>query len=108
DNRSLWFLSEESGYSHLYLAGDGRPRALTSGNWEVSAPVLAADGARFLFVCNLSAPADYEVCEVPVAGGQARELTDLDGVDDFVESPDGSRLLLRHSSAYVPPQLAVA
>ncbi|MGO1893677.1 MAG: prolyl oligopeptidase family serine peptidase [Luteimonas sp.] len=108
DNRTLWFLSEESGHSHLYLAGDGRPRALTSGSWEVSEPELSADGSRFLFVCNLSAPVDYEVCEVPVAGGQARALTDLDGVNGFVESPDGARLLLLHSSAYVPPQLAVA
>lgn len=107
DNRTLWFLSEQSGYSHLYLAGNGRPQALTSGSWEVSAPALSADGGRFLFVCNLSAPIDYEVCEVPADGGQARELTSLDGVNSFVESPDGSRLLLRHSSAYVPPQLAV-
>ncbi|MGY0561561.1 S9 family peptidase [Luteimonas sp. A277] len=107
DNRSLWFVSEHSGHAHLYLAANGRPRALTSGQWEVSSPALAADGSRFLFVCNLSAPVDYEVCEVPVEGGQARELTSLDGVNDFVESPDGSRLLLRHSSAYVPPQLAV-
>ena len=107
DNRTVWFLSEHSGYSHLYLAADGRPRALTSGQWEVSEPALSADGSRFLFVCNFSAPVDYEVCEVPVSGGQTRELTSLDGVNDFVESPDGSRLLLRHSSAYVPPQLAV-
>ena len=107
DNRSLWFVSEESGHAHLYLAGNGRPRALTSGTWEVSDPVLSADGARFLFVCNPTAPVDYEVCEVPAAGGQVREITSLDGVDAFAESPDGARLLLRHSSAYVPPQLAV-
>src|SRR5690606_37082259 len=107
DNRTLWFVSEESGHAHLYLAGNGRPRALTSGRWEVSSPVLAADGARFLFVCNLTAPVDYELCEVPASGGQARELTRLDGVEGFTESPDGSRLLVRHSSAYVPPQLAV-
>ncbi|MFZ7096659.1 S9 family peptidase [Luteimonas dalianensis] len=107
DNRTLWFLSEESGHAHLYLAGSGRPRALTSGRWEVSDPVLSADGERFLFVCNLTAPVDYEVCEVPAGGGQVREITGLDGVNSFAESPDGARLLLRHSSAYVPPQLAV-
>ena len=28
-------------------------------------------------------------------------------MEGFTESPDGSRLLVRHSSAYVPPQLAV-
>src|SRR5690606_20832369 len=42
DNRGLWFMSEESGHAHLYLAGAGRPRALTSGQWEVSGPALSA------------------------------------------------------------------
>jgi Dipeptidyl aminopeptidases/acylaminoacyl-peptidases len=108
DQRTLWLLSEESGYSHLYLAGEqGRPRALTSGRWEVSQPALSRDGSRFLFVCNRARPGAYELCEVPASGGQVRELTRLGGVEDFAQSPDGRRLLLRHSSSYVPPQLAV-
>ena len=36
-----------------------------------------------------------------------REVTALDGVESFTQSPDGSRLLLRWSESYVPPQLAV-
>ncbi|TDK27145.1 S9 family peptidase [Luteimonas aestuarii] len=108
DNRTLWFLSEQSGHAHLYLAGErGSPRALTSGRWEVSQPMLSPDGARFLFTCNRAWAGDYEVCEVPAAGGDVREITDLDGVDGFALSPDGRQLLLRHSSSYVPPQLAV-
>jgi dipeptidyl aminopeptidase/acylaminoacyl peptidase len=110
DGRTLWYLSEESGWSHLYtlaVDGAGKARALTSGKWEVSAPALSADGARFRFLCNRAWPGDYEVCEVPVAGGTVRELTALDGVEDFVESPDGARLLVRHSDSDLPPQLAV-
>lgn len=107
DNRTLWYLSEHSGYSHLYTSDGGTTRALTSGRWEASAPVLAADGNAFLFVCNRARPGDYEVCQVPATGGEVREVTALDGVEDFRESPDGRRLLVRHSSSYVPPQLAV-
>jgi dipeptidyl aminopeptidase/acylaminoacyl peptidase len=107
DGRTLWYLSEESGYSHLYLHDGAKSRALTSGRWEASAPALSADGQRFRFVCNRAWPGDYEVCEVPVAGGAVRELTALDGVEDFVESPDGKQLLVRHSDSYLPPQLAV-
>ncbi|WP_407353119.1 prolyl oligopeptidase family serine peptidase [Luteimonas sp. R10] len=107
DNRTLWFLSEQSGWSHLYLSDGGRARALTSGRWESSEPVLAADGRSFLFLCNRARPGDYEVCTVPADGGEVREITDLDGVEGFTESPDGSRLLVRHSESYVPPQLAV-
>lgn len=107
DGRTLWYLSEENGWSHLYAHDGSRARALTSGKWEASSPVLSADGSRFRFVCNRASPGDYEVCEVPVAGGAVRELTALDGVEEFVASPDDTALLVRHSDSYLPPQLAV-
>jgi dipeptidyl aminopeptidase/acylaminoacyl peptidase len=104
----LWFLSEKSGYSHLYVSdAPGQARALTSGKWEVSAPVPTRDGRRFYFDCNRNWPGDYEVCAVDANGGDVREVTSLDGVEDFRLSPDESKLLVRHSSAYVPAQLAV-
>ncbi len=101
DNRTLWYLSEESGHSHLYTldtAGSGGAVQRTRGQWEASRPVLAADGRSFLVLCNRASPVDYEVCEVPLDGGGVRELTALDGVESFVQSPDGSRLLLRYSA----------
>ncbi len=105
--RRLWFLSEQSGYSHLYVSDGGTPRALTSGQWEVSLPALSADGISFMFICNRKWPGDYELCAVDVDGGAVRELTALDGVESFVQSPDGAKLLVRHSDSYLPPQLAV-
>jgi dipeptidyl aminopeptidase/acylaminoacyl peptidase len=103
----LWLLSEQSGHSHLYLGDGNKTRALTSGKWEVSAPQLSRDGATFYFLCNRKWPGDYEVCAVPRNGGEVRELTDLGGVEDFSLSPDGQQLLVRHSRAYMPPQLSV-
>lgn len=108
DGVTLWLQSEESGYAHLYtVRPGGKPQALTAGRWEASAPVLSADGRRFYFLCNRSWPGDYEVCAKELAGGDVRELTALDKVEDFVESPDGSQLLLRWSDSYTPAQLAV-
>ncbi|TWI05742.1 S9 family peptidase [Aerolutibacter ruishenii] len=105
---ALWFLSEHSGYSHLYLSdGGGTPRALTTGKWEVSMPQVSADGRGFFFLCNRAWPGDYEVCTVDRNGGAVREVTALDGVEDFSLSPDGRRLLVRHSDSYLPAQLAV-
>ena len=105
DNRTLWFLSEQSGYSHLYTQGDsGKPAALTSGQWEVSAPLPTADGG-FLFLCNRKTPGAYEICRID--RGKVRELTALGGVEDFTLSPDGSKLLLHRSGSYLPAQLAV-
>jgi dipeptidyl aminopeptidase/acylaminoacyl peptidase len=110
DGRTLWFLSEETGFSQLYVldvAGNGRPRALTSGRWEASSPQLAADGRGFYFVCNRKWPGDYEVCAVDLAGDAVREVTALDGVEDFRVAPDGRALLVRYSRSYLPAQLAV-
>ena len=103
----LWYLSEESGYSHLYTLEGSRRTQLTSGKWEASLVEPARDGRGFLFLCNRRAPVDYEVCAVDADGGNLREVTSLDGVEDFRLSPDGRQLLVRHSSAYLPPQLSV-
>ncbi len=108
DNRTLWLLSEESGYSHLYTQqGTAKPQAITSGKWETSMPVPSADGRSFYVLCNPQSPGDYEVCAVDTASRQVRELTSLNGVEDFSLSPDGQQLLVRYSGAYLPAQLAV-
>ena len=107
-SHSLWWLSEQSGTSHLYLRAEGKPaRALTSGHWEVSQPLPNADGSRFYFVCNRAAPGRYELCALDVASGALRELTAQGGVEDFVLAPDQSRILLHWSASYLPPQLAL-
>ncbi|MET1163132.1 MAG: prolyl oligopeptidase family serine peptidase, partial [Pseudoxanthomonas sp.] len=107
DNRTLWFLSEQSGYSHLYTQRDsGKPTQITSGAWEVSSPIPAADGDGFFFLCNRSSPGKYEICRAS-ASGKVGELTDLGGVEDFTLSPDGKRLLLHRSASYLPSQLTV-
>ncbi|GAB3372256.1 S9 family peptidase [Lysobacter rhizosphaerae] len=103
----LWLLSEQSGYSHIYLSDGGTPRALTTGKWEASAPQLSPDGSTFYFLCNRKWPGDYEVCAADRKGGAVRELTDLGGVEDFALSPDGTQVLVRHSRAYMPAQVSV-
>ncbi|TAL90764.1 MAG: S9 family peptidase, partial [Rhodanobacter sp.] len=49
DGRTLWYLSEQSGYSRLYAKPlEGAARELTgAGKFEVSAPQLSADGKWF-------------------------------------------------------------
>lgn len=105
----LWYLSEESGFSHLYLVEDrarARPRALTAGHWEVSQVRFTRDGRRAYFLCNRSWPGDHEVCSVDAGGGEVRELTAVNAVEDFVLAPDERSLALRVSAHHTPPQLA--
>jgi dipeptidyl aminopeptidase/acylaminoacyl peptidase len=115
DNKTLWYLSEESGYSQLYSVDATAPalqaRALTHGEWEVSNVQWSADGATAYFMCNPKLPGTYEVCSAPAKGrldtpGPVHELTSLKGVEDFAVSPNERKLLVRYSASYLPPQLA--
>jgi dipeptidyl aminopeptidase/acylaminoacyl peptidase len=108
DNRTLWYLSEETGYSHLYTAGaDGRSHALTQGKWEASEVKWSADGSLAYVLCNRKTPGDYEVCAVSAKGGDTHEVTAFaGGVENFAISPDQRKLLVRYSASYMPAQLA--
>ncbi len=108
DNRTLWYESEESGYAHLYTkALDGAPRALTHGQFEVSAPQLSADGRWFYVLSNATAPYSYDVYRVPSAGGTLTRLTRFEGVEKAELDRSGKQLLITHSTPYMRAQIAV-
>jgi dipeptidyl aminopeptidase/acylaminoacyl peptidase len=108
DDRTLWYLSEESGYSHLYtMDAGGRTRALTQGKWEASDVAWSLDGGTAWLLCNRKNPGTYEVCAVSAKDGVTREVSSLDGgVEDFRLSPDQRKLLVHYSGPYLPPQIA--
>ncbi|MDZ7648237.1 MAG: DPP IV N-terminal domain-containing protein [Cytophagales bacterium] len=49
DNKTVWFQSEESGYSHLYTADitTNKKKSLTSGKFEVQSVDLSRDKNSF-------------------------------------------------------------
>jgi dipeptidyl aminopeptidase/acylaminoacyl peptidase len=107
DNRTLWYLSEESGYAHLYTQdAAGRARALTSGRWEAGDVQWSFDGSTAYLLCNRKNPGTYEVCAVNAKDGTTREVTGLEGVERFALSPDERKLLVHYSTSYMPAQLA--
>ncbi|MGH8147732.1 MAG: S9 family peptidase [Rhodanobacteraceae bacterium] len=114
DNRTLWFESEASGWAQLYVKPlDGKARALTATGFEVSMPAVSPDGKWFYVLSNKQAPYAYDVYRLPTTGGTLQRVTHFEGVScfecsaPFVLSPDGSKIAVLHSSAYIPPQLAV-
>jgi len=108
DGRTLWYESEESGYAHLYTKpADGKAQALTSGKFEVSRARLSDDGRWFYVRSNAENTHSYDVYRVAASGGKLERMTQYRGIDMFALSHDGSRLLVTHSSSYVPAQLAV-
>ncbi|MDE2196491.1 MAG: S9 family peptidase [Gammaproteobacteria bacterium] len=121
DNRTLWYLSEASGYSQLYLKSltDRQPRQLTRGAFEVSDPILTRDGRYFYVVANVTAPGTYEIYRVDTASSKLQAVTSLGGLNGpqqsslekdykgYALSPDESSLLLYHSSSLRPPEVYV-
>ena len=106
DGATLWFLSEESGFAHLYLRALAGPRrALTGGPFEVDDPLLARDGKSFLVTANREQPGIEEVYRVDVASGEMTRLTALDGHAAALPSPDERQLLVTWSGIASPPEL---
>ena len=104
---SLYFLSEQSGYSHLYVkALNKKAIQLTSGKFEVSDVTLTNDEERFIFKANKKHPGIYEIYQVDLAKNLTT-LTDLGGMNDYALSGDESKLLIEHSSVTMPPELYV-
>lgn len=104
----LYFLSEQSGYSHLYSIEPGKQaKPLTSGQFEVDEPVLTRNDEYVYFKANREHPGIYEIYRLSVATGEVERLTALRGMTDFRLSPDEQKLLLTHSSLTRPPELWV-
>ncbi len=106
DGSTLWYLSEESGYSQLWLRPvDGAKRRLTSGEFEIDVPRLARDGRSFLVEANREHPGIVELYRVDAASGELTRLTELGGLASAVLSPDEKRLAVLASSVAAPPEL---
>ena len=54
DNKSIWFMSEKTGYSHLYTMNlnNKKTKALTSGEFEIYDAFLSKDKNRWYFTSN--------------------------------------------------------
>lgn len=106
DNETLYYLSEEDGYSHLYIKkGKRRARQLTEGDFEVSNVTVAKDGQQIYFKANQKHPGIYEIYRIAVKGGKIEALTNLGGVNDYVLSPSENQLAILHSSTTKKPEL---
>ncbi|MGB1199058.1 MAG: prolyl oligopeptidase family serine peptidase [Thalassotalea sp.] len=104
----LYYLSEETGYSHLYSKSlKGKAKQLTSGRFEVSSVTLTANNDRFIFKANKTHPGIYDIYQVNADGSNFKALTALGGKNSYSLSPDESKLLIEHSTVTMPPELYV-
>lgn len=109
DHETVWFQSEESGYSHLVTINinSGQRREVTSGKWEVYSPQLSANGQHFYFTANLLHPGIRHFYRVPVEGGEPVQITSMDGGNEVTLSYNEKWLAIRHSKANQPWELFI-
>lgn len=107
DQKTVWFQSEVSGYSHLYsIHTDTRIReALTQGSYEVLDAELSAFDTYFYITANKEGAAERHFYRLPVAGGEPERLTSLPGNHQVSLSPDEQMLAILYSYSNKPWEL---
>lgn len=106
-NNKVWFQSEESGYSHLYVYDlkSGKKKALTKGKFEVYSPKISKDEKKWYFTANIDHPGVRHFYSMPINGGKITKITTLEGNNNVVMSPDESMLAILYSAANKPWEL---
>ena len=109
DSKHLYFQSEESGYSHLYLVDvtTKEKKALTSGKFEVFDPFLSKDKKFWYLTTSEVHPGERHFYRMPLMGGKMEQLTSMEGENLVVLSPDEKLLAIIHSYSNVPAELYV-
>jgi dipeptidyl aminopeptidase/acylaminoacyl peptidase len=119
DSKTLWYLSEKSGYSQLYLddVANGKTRQMTQGHFEVNNPVASLDDKYIYYRANKRDPGTYGLYRLTVSNDKSRPLTEIGGVNgmqpgmleggssSYLLSPDGKKILFYHSTTLRPPEL---
>lgn len=107
DNKHIYFQSEATGYSHLYLLDitNGNKKALTSGNYEVFDPFLSNDKKSWYFTSSQVGPGERHFYKMPLMGGPMEQLTTMPGNNDVSLSPDEKHMAILHSYSNKPWEL---
>ena len=106
DHQTLYYLSEEDGYSHLYIKRGKRKSAqMTEGQFEVSDLTVSPDGKNIYYKANKKHPGIYEIYSLNLDKRDSEAVTDLGGTNNYVLSPDGKNILVTHSSLTKKPEL---
>ncbi|MEB2779222.1 S9 family peptidase [Algoriphagus sp. C2-6-M1] len=107
DNKHIYFQSEESGYSHLYLLDvtTGEKKTLTSGSYEVFNPFLSKDKKSWYLTTSEVDPGERHFYRMPLMGGKMEKLTSMTGNNDVSLSPDEKKLAIIYSYSNKPAEL---
>jgi len=109
DQQTYWFMSEATGYAHLYTIDleTGKQTPMTAGNYEVFDVQPSRNGKYWYFSSSQVHPGERHFYRLPIEGGVAERITTLPGNHEVTLSPDEKTLAIRHSTSNRPWELFV-
>tara|TARA_R110000796_G_scaffold35017_3_gene90161 strand:- start:139931 stop:142309 length:2379 start_codon:yes stop_codon:yes gene_type:complete len=107
DDASFWFMSEKTGYSHLYTinVSSKKLKSLTSGEFEIYNPFISKDEKHWYFTANKNHPGDRQFYSMPLNGSTLKQLTTMTGNNDVSLSPDEHSMAILYSYSNKPTEL---
>jgi len=109
DGRRVMFVSDQSGYQHLYAHDPAKKKTvqLTQGEYEIFSPTVAPDGKHWLLHANKVHPGELHLYRMPLDGGPMTALTVAPGHHGAAISEDGKVFAELFSTSNQPPVLRV-
>lgn len=110
DNETVFYQSEETGYSHLYIQNlNGKKRKqLTSGKWEVHEVKLSENKTKFYITANKTHPGNREFYHLELKTGELIPILNQEGAVQVSVSPDEKHIAVRFSTKNAPWDLYIA
>jgi dipeptidyl aminopeptidase/acylaminoacyl peptidase len=107
DNKHIYFQSEETGYSHLYILdiNTEKKKALTSGQFEVFNPSISKNSKFWYLTTSEVHPGERHFYMMPLMGGRMEKLTSMTGNNDVSLSPDEKNMAILYSYSNKPWEL---
>jgi dipeptidyl aminopeptidase/acylaminoacyl peptidase len=104
DNKHIYFQSEETGYSHLYIldVSNGQKKQLTKGNFEIFDPKISNNGKFWYLSTSEVHPGERHYYMMPLMGGKMEKLTTMTGNNDVALSPDEKYMAILYSYSNKP------
>lgn len=110
DNKTVFFQSEESGYSHLYLydTEKNKKKQLTAGKFEIYSAQLSNDGSRFYMSANKNHAGNREFYHLDIKSKKWTSILTEDGNYEVKISADEKYLAYRYSYKNKPWEIYIA
>jgi len=104
DSKSIWYQSEKTGYSHLYVSNikSKKEKALTKGKFEVHEVQMSNDKTQWYLLTNQVHPGQRQLYSMPLKGGELTKITNQVGTYQIFLSPDQKHIATLFSNSYTP------